>query len=198
MGTDTPGHPSAIGTDSHSKPAQLASEECSELQPRDWQPGLAWQAPDVRDFAPAAQAGAASAGHPPNSPCYQLQKQSSLSWHFRVSLPHSTAAGAAQGAEPCVSVLAPGSPGGTTPGWDQAHVVARSTVPNAPLATPRDVDLPADDASEASDASAATANSSNFDPQSPDEVPVISPPDLAAVLAALLPHAQMPSSEPGW
>ena len=45
------------------------------------------------------------------------------------------------------------------PSWDQAHVVARSTVPNAPLATPRDVDLPADDASEASDASAATANS---------------------------------------
>ena len=29
----------------------------------------------------------------------------------------------------------------------------------------------------------ATANSSNCDPQSPDEVPVISPPDLAAVLA---------------
>ena len=62
--------------------------------------------------------------------------------------------------------------------------MARSTVPNAPLDTPQDVDLPADDASEASDASAATANSSNCDPQSPDEVPVISPPDLAAVLAA--------------
>ena len=59
VGTDTPGHPPAIGTDSHSKPA-LASEECAELQPRDWQPGLAWQAPDVRDFASAAQAGAAS------------------------------------------------------------------------------------------------------------------------------------------
>ena len=65
-----------------------------------------------------------------------------------------------------------------------AHVVASSTVPNAPLATPRDVDLLSDDASEASDVSVATANSSNCDPQSPDEVPVISPPDLAAVLAA--------------
>ena len=64
------------------------------------------------------------------------------------------------------------------------HVVARSTVPNALLDTPQDVDLPADDASEAFDASAATANSSNCDPQSPDEVPVISPLDLAAVLAA--------------
>ena len=67
---------------------------------------------------------------------------------------------------------------------DQAHCVARSTVPNAPLAAPQDVDLPADDASEASDASAATEISSNCDPQSPDEIPVISPPDLAAVLAA--------------
>ena len=62
--------------------------------------------------------------------------------------------------------------------------MAGSTVPNAPLATPRDVDLRSDDASEASDVSVATANSSNCDPQSPDEVPVISPPDLAAVLAA--------------
>ena len=62
--------------------------------------------------------------------------------------------------------------------------MARSTVPHAPLATPRDVDLPADDASVASDASVVTATSSNCDPQSPDEVPVISPPDLAAVLAA--------------
>ena len=98
--------------------------------------------------------------------------------------PHPAAAGAAQCAEPCASVLAPESPGNTTPGWNQAHVVASSTVPNAPFATPRDVDLPADAASDASDASAATANSSNCDPQSPDEVPVISPPDLAAVLAA--------------
>ena len=61
--------------------------------------------------------------------------------------------------------------------------MARSTIPTAPLAAPQDVDLPADDASDASDASAATANSSNCDPQSPDEIPVISP-HLAAVLAA--------------
>ena len=184
VGTDTPGHPSALRTDSHGKP-EVTSEEFPELQPRDWQPGLAWQAPDVRDFAPAAQAGAASAGHPPNSPCSISSESSPPSLGTSVSLPpHSAAAGAAQGAEPCVSVIAPGAPGGTTPGWDQAHVVARSTVPNAPLDTPQDVDLPAHDASEASDASAATANSSNCDPQSPDEVPVISPPDLAAVLAA--------------
>ena len=58
-------------------------------------------------------------------------------------------------------------------------VLVQSTVPNAPLDTSQDVDL----ASDASDASAATANSSNCDPQSPDDVPVISPPDLA-VLAA--------------
>ena len=45
-------------------------------------------------------------------------------------------------------------------------------------------DLPADDASNAFDASAATANSSNCDLQSLDEIPVISPSDLAAVLAA--------------
>ena len=55
------------------------------------------------------------------------------------------------------------------------------TVPDALLATPPDVDLPSDDASEASDVSVATVNSN---PQSPDEVPVIAPPDLAAVLAA--------------
>ena len=59
VGTDTPGHLSALRTDSHSKP-EVTSEECSELQPRDWQPGLAWQAPDVWDFAPAVQAGAAA------------------------------------------------------------------------------------------------------------------------------------------
>ena len=62
--------------------------------------------------------------------------------------------------------------------------MAGSTVPDALLATPPDVDLPSDDASEASDVSVATVNSSNCDPQSPDEVPVIAPPDLAAVLAA--------------
>ena len=64
------------------------------------------------------------------------------------------------------------------------HVVARSTVSTAPLAAPQDGDLPADDASDVSDASAATVNSSSCDPESPDDIPVISPPDLAAVLAA--------------
>ena len=48
----------------------------------------------------------------------------------------------------------------------------------------QEVDLASDDASESSEASVATANSSSCDPQSPDDVPVISPPDLAAVLAA--------------
>ena len=37
--------------------------------------------------------------------------------------------------------------------------MAGSMVPNASLATPRDVDLPSDDASEAFDVSVATANS---------------------------------------
>ena len=44
VGTDTPGHLPAIGTDSYSKPAQQAPE----LQPRNWQPGLAWQAPTAQ------------------------------------------------------------------------------------------------------------------------------------------------------
>ena len=121
MGTDTPGHPSAFRTDAHSKP-EVASEECPELLLHDWLPGLAGQAPDVRDFAPGAHPGAANAGHPPNSPCSISSDSSPPSLGASVSLPlHSAAAGAAQGAEPCVSVLAPGSPGGTTPGWDQAQ-----------------------------------------------------------------------------
>ena len=95
-------------------------------------------------------------------------------------LSHSTAARAAQGAEPSGSVLASGWPGDATPDPLQAHVMAGSTVPNPPLATPRDVDLPSDDVSEAFDVSVATANSSNCDPQSPDEVPVISPPDCCS------------------
>ena len=76
--------------------------------------------------------------------------------------------------------------------------MARSAVPNAPLDTSQEVDLASDDASEASEASVATANSSNCDPQSPDDVPVISPPDLAAVLAVqdvtdvLLPEVTAP------
>ena len=98
--------------------------------------------------------------------------------------PHSITARAALGAEPCASVGAPGWPGDATPDLVQAHVMAGSTVPNALLATPPDVDLPSDDASDASDVSVAIVNSSNCDPQSPDKVPVISPPDLAAVLAA--------------
>ena len=40
--TDTPGHPPAIGTDPRGRPApRLAPEERAELQPRNWQPGLA-------------------------------------------------------------------------------------------------------------------------------------------------------------
>ena len=76
--------------------------------------------------------------------------------------------------------------------------MARSAVPNAPLDRSQKFNLASNDASEASDASVATANSSNCDPQSPDDVPVISPPDLAAVLAAqdvtdvLLPEVTAP------
>ena len=50
--------------------------------------------------------------------------------------------------------------------------------------TSEEDDSLSDDASEASEASVTTADSSYCDPQSPDDVPVISPPDLAAVLAA--------------
>ena len=153
----------------------------------------------MRDFAPDAQAGATSTGHAPNSPCSISSDSRSSSLGATVSLPpHAAAAGAAQSDAPCVSVIAPGSPGGATPGWNQDHVVARSAVPNAPMDTSQEVDLASDDASEASEASVATANSSSCDPQSPDDVPVISPPDLAAVLAAqdvtdvLLPEVTAP------
>ena len=61
VGTDIPGHPPATGTDPRCRPAPWpAPEERAELQPSDWQPGLAWQASDVRDTAYAAQAAATS------------------------------------------------------------------------------------------------------------------------------------------
>ena len=57
VGTDTPNHPSATMTDPHGRPApRLASLKRAELQLRNWQPGLAWQAPDVRNTASAVQA----------------------------------------------------------------------------------------------------------------------------------------------
>ena len=93
-----------------------------------------------------------------------------------------TAARAALGAEPRASVGALRWLGDATPDLVQAHVMAGSTVSDALAATPPNADLPSDDVSDASDASVATVNSSNCDP--PDEVPVISAPDLAAVLAA--------------
>ena len=131
-----------------------------------------------RDFAPAAHPAAANAGHPPNSPCSVSSDSSLPSLGASVSLP---SLGRCWGSSGCRALCL------GTCAWvawrDQAHVVARSTV-STPLAAPQDGELPADDASDASDASAATVNSSNCDPQSPDEIPVISPPDLAAVLAA--------------
>ena len=72
-------------------------------------------------------------------------------------LPHAAATGVAQSDAPCVSVIAPGSPGGATPGWNQDHVVAHSAVPNAPMDTSQEVDPASDDASEASEASVTTA-----------------------------------------
>ena len=72
--------------------------------------------------------------------------------------------------------------GDATPNLVQTHVMAGSAAPNAMLSAPPDAALPPDDASEASDVSVATVSSSNCDPQSPDEVPVIAAPDLAAVL----------------
>ena len=68
VGTDTPGHPSAIKTHSHSKPAQLAwlLRSAPSRVTGSW---TSWQAFNVRDFASAAQAGAANLNHPPNSPC---------------------------------------------------------------------------------------------------------------------------------
>ena len=50
--------------------------------------------------------------------------------------------------------------------------------------TSQEVDSASNDAFEACEASATTADSSCCDLQSPDDVPVISLPDLAAVLAA--------------
>ena len=132
-----------------------------------------------------AQAGVTSAGHEPKSPC----SISSDSWPpspgATAPLPPNAAdAGAAQSDAPCVSVIAPGSPGGASSGWNQDHVVAHGAGTNAPMDTSQEDDPVSDDASEASEASVTTADSSYCDPQSPDDVPVISPPDLAAVLAA--------------
>ena len=72
----------------------------------------------------------------------------------------------------------------STPNPVQTHVMAASAASDAMSSIPPDATLPPDDASEASDASVATGSPSNCDPQSPDEVPVIAAPDLAAVFAA--------------
>ena len=138
-------HSSAL--DSHGEP-EVTSAESPEVEQWDWQPNSLHQAPDVRDFAPDAQAGATSTDHPPNSPC-SISSNSSPSSLGATLLPHAAAAGAAQSAEPCVSVIAPGSPRSAIPGWNQNHVVARSAVPNAPLDTPQDVDLASDDSTVA-------------------------------------------------
>ena len=73
---------------------------------------------------------------------------------------------------------------GLVPNPVQTHVMAASAASDAMSSIPPDATLTPDDASEASDASVATGSSSNCDPQSPDEVPVIAAPDLAAVFAA--------------
>ena len=177
VGTDTPDHPPAIGTDPHSRPApRLAPEECAELQPRHWQPGHAWQASDVgHSFC------CTSSGQLPSSPSSTSSDSSPPSPGTSVSFPpNASPARAALGAGPRASVGAPGWPGDATPDL----VTAGSTVPDAMSSAPPDAVLPSDDASEASDASVATVSSSNCDPQSPDEVPVIAAPDLAAVFAA--------------
>ena len=108
-GTDAPDHSSALGMDSHGEP-EVTSADRSELQQWDWQPNPLWHAPDVRDFAPDAQAGATSTGS-----ISSASRSSSLG--ATVSLPpHAAAAGAAQSDAPGVSVIAPGSPGGATLG----------------------------------------------------------------------------------
>ena len=183
-GTDAPDPSSALALDAREEP-EVTSAESLELQQLDGQPNPVWQKPDVRDFAPDAQAGATSTGHEPKSPCSISSDSRSSSLGATVPLPpHAADAGAAQSDAPCVSVIAPGSPGGASSGWNQDHVVAHGAVLNAPMDTSQEVDPASDDASEASEASVTTANSSCCDPQSPDDVPVISPPDLAAVLAA--------------
>ena len=113
-GTDMPGHP--LRTDAHSKP-EVASEKSPELLLRDWQPGFAWHASDVRNFAPAAYPGAAQAEFTllhklPKVvlPLLALLCLSSVTLPLPgqlkvLSLVYRTCAWAR-------------SPGGTTPGWD--------------------------------------------------------------------------------
>ena len=62
--------------------------------------------------------------------------------------------------------------------------MAASAASDTMSSIPPDATLPPKDASKASNASVETVSSSNCDPQSPEEVPVIAAPDLAAVLAA--------------
>ena len=83
-----------------------------------------------------------------------------------------------------MSIDAPGRPGDATPNPVQTNAMAASAASEAMSSIPPDATLPPDDASEASDASVETVSSSNCDPQSPEEAPVIAAPDLAAVLAA--------------
>ena len=121
---------------------QVTSARSFELEQWDGQPNPVWQAPDVRDFAPDARADATSTDHEPKSPCSISSDSRSSSLGATVPLPpHAAATGAAQSDAPCVSVIAPGSPGGATPGWNQDHVVAHSAVPNAPMDTSEEVDL---------------------------------------------------------
>ena len=128
------------------------------------------------------QTGATSTGHEPKSPCSD-SRSSSLGATVPLSS-HVADAEATQSDASCVSVIAPGSPGSASSRWNQDHVVTYGAGPNAPMETSQEDDSASDDASEASETSVTTADSSYCDPQSPHDVPVISPPDLAAVLAA--------------
>ena len=115
-GTDAPDPSSALALDAREEP-EVTSAESPELQQWDGQLDPMWQKPDVRDFAPDAQAGATSAGHEPKSPCSISSDSRSPSLGATVPLPpHAADAGAAQSDAPGVSVIAPGSPGGASSG----------------------------------------------------------------------------------
>ena len=138
----------------------------------------------MRDTAHAAQAAATSSERLPSSPSSTSSSSTTPSPGTPVPAHADDATDkAAPAAGPRMSMDAPGRPSDATPNPAQTNAAAASAASDAMPSIPPDATLPPDDASEASNASVETVSSSNCDPQSLEEAPVIAAPDLAAVLA---------------
>ena len=181
-GTDITGLPPATVTDPSCRPAPCpAPKERVELQPGDWQPSLAWQSADVRDTAHAAQEAATSSARLLSSPSSTSSSSTTPSPGTPVPAHADDATDkAALAARPRVSMDAPEHPGDATTNPAQTNATPASAASDAMSSIPPDATLPPDDAFEASNVSVETVSSSNCDPQSLEEAPIIAAPDLAA------------------